>query len=470
MRVLSTLGPVALIAVTLAALPASAQVTLYGTLSNFDVVNDTGGEVHGFEIEFHGVSSITSYYNYNRYGPPLVTPLPGGGGVYVRWMSHYDAINGIWVTGTPQAIKPTVMTGHQCIIGTAGYATSGCEHFGISVNGNASQTVYRWLVADPANPGKLIAGNARVAIPAPTWVVQPPARPADPFVVVANIDPPIPPAPAKRFGAAQWMKTYKTEHARQVNLDELVADNPVVPQDAAHLETEWELLQQDVLDVGGNGKRKQKRGALGGGNHAVVRRFELYKFAGTYDPVTNQAMCLDGLCNAPDPSEVGDFIGAQNAAADLNGPDFYPVKVSVVGDGQVSDSTSVIRCPSACSTSVKAGSPVTLSAKGNKGVFSGWLGACAGNSLTCTFGVNSDTTVTATFKTPYKMVMKTNGSGTVSSDPSGSTFLEGTVVTVSAAPSPGSVWNGWTGAGCSGLSLSCTLTITAETTVTGNFR
>lgn len=453
-----------------AAVPAAAQVTLYGTLSNFDVVNDTGGEVHGFEIEFHGASGINSYYNWNRYGAPQVVPFPGGGGVWARWMSPYDPATGRWLTGTPQAIKPTVMTGHQCIIGTVGYDTSGCEHFGIAVLGNATKTVYRWLVADPANPGKLIAGNTQVAIPAPVWSVQQPVRPADPVVVQADVDPPVPPAPAKRYGEAQWMKTYKTENVRMVNLDEIVADNPVVPEDPAELETAWDLLQADAQDAGGNGRRKQKRGALGGGNHAVVRRFELYKFTGAYDPVTGQAICLDGLCNAPDASEVGDFIGAQNAAANLNAPDFYPVTVTVQGDGQVQDSTSVIRCPGACSTSVKAGSSVTLTAKNGKGIFSGWSGACAGNSATCTFQVNSAAPVTAVFKNQYKLVMKANGTGTVSSNPSVPAFLEGTTVTVTAVPGAGSTWKGWTGGGCSGLSLSCSVLITADTTVTANFR
>ncbi|MFN7939419.1 MAG: hypothetical protein U0R19_39195 [Bryobacteraceae bacterium] len=460
----------AAIALAVAALPAAGQVTLYGTLSNFDVVNDTGGEVHGFEIEFHGVSNIYSYYNYNRYGAPQVVPFPGGGGVYVRWMSPYDPASATWVTGTPLAIKPTVMTGHQCVIGTPGYSTSGCEHFGISVTGNATKTVYRWLVADPANPGKLIGGNTQVAIPAPVWSVVPPARPADPVVVQADVDPPVPPVPAKRFGEAQWMKTYKTENRRQVNLDELIGGNPVVPEDPAEIETQWDLLQNDAQDVGGNGKRKRKRGALGGGNHAVVRRFELYKYTGAYDPATNQAMCLDLTCTAPAASEVGDFIGAQNAAANLNGPDFYPVTVTVAGDGQVQDSTSVIRCPGACTLSVKAGDPVTLTAKGGKGVFAGWSGSCAGNSPTCTFNVNSDAPVTATFLTPYKLVLKTNGTGTVSSNPGGGSFVEGTPVTVTAVPGAGATWKGWTGGGCSGLSLECTVTIRADTTVTANFR
>lgn len=458
----------ALAAVAVVALPAAAQVTLYGALSNFDVVNDTGTDVRGFEIEFHGASNIYSYYNWNRYGAPTVTPFPDNSGVYVRWMSPYDPATGAWLTGTPQAVHPTVMTGHQCIIGTLGYDTSGCEHFGISVVGNATSTIYRWLVADPANPGQLISSNSQVAIPAPVWTIQPPAKPADPVVIVAAVDPPLPPAPAKTFGEAQWMKTYKTENVRQVGLDELVADNVVVPQDAAELETAWDLMQTNLNDLGG--RRRQKRGSLGGGNHAVVRRFELYKFTGAYDPITNQAICLDGTCTAPADTEVGDFIGAQNAAADLNAPDFYPVTVTIAGDGQVQNSTSTIKCPGTCSTLVAPGTAVTLTAKGAKGIFTGWSGACAGVSLTCTINVNSEAPVTATFKTPYKLVVRTNGTGTVSSNPSASSYLEGTTVTVTAVPGAGATWKGWTGGGCSGLSLSCSVTIAADTTVTANFR
>lgn len=447
---------------------ASAQVTLYGSLSNFDVVNDTGQDVHGMEIEFHGASNIYSYYNWNRYGAPTVVPFPDNSGVWVRWMSAYNTATGTWVTGTPQAVHPTAMTGHQCIQGTLGYETSGCEHFGISVLGNATQTIYRWLIADPANPGQLIPMAGRVSIPAPVWSVEPPAQPADPFVVVAVVDPPQPPEPAKRFGEAQWMKTYKTENQRQVLLDELVADNAVVPEDEAHVETAWELLQSDIADPGG--KQKRHRGRLGNGNRAVVRRFELYKFAGNYDPVTNQAICLDGTCTAPADSELGDFIGAQNAAGNLNVPDFYPLTITVKGDGQVTDANRLIKCSGTCSTSVKTGDTVMLTAKGAKGVFSGWSGACNGVSPTCSVTVSSDSPVTATFKTPYKLVIKTVGTGTVSASPSASSYLEGSSVTVTAVPGAGATWKGWTGAGCSGLSLSCTVVINADTTVTATFK
>ncbi|BDC49298.1 hypothetical protein F183_A16140 [Bryobacterales bacterium F-183] len=441
------------------------SVTLYGALSNFDVVNDTDQDVHGFEIEFHGVTGITSYYNWNRYGPPTVVPMPNGGGVYVRWMSPYDKAAGRFITGTPRAIRPTVMTGHQCIIGTMGYDTSGCEHFGLTTVGNPTKIVYRWMVADAAVPGQLVTWGSQVAIPAPLWSVQPPARPGEPANVVADVDPPIPPKPAKLFGEAQWMKTYKTENERHVGLDELVADNPVVPEDEAHLETQWDLIQSEL---GSNSKRKQKRGGLGNGKRAVVRRFELYKYAGVVDPVTGEARCADGLCNAPAEGEVGDFIGAQNAAANLNVPAQYAVTVNVTGDGDVSNGDRTIRCPGACSISVLPHTQVTLTAKEGRGTFGGWTGACAGKSLTCTFTVDSEAVVNAVFVPSFRLTTRITGLGTVASNPAGTSFLQGTAVTLTAAAAAGNTFTGWSG-GCTGTALTCVVTVNADTTVNATF-
>ena len=116
-------------------------------------------------------------------------------------------------------------------------------------------------------------------------------------------------------------------------------------------------------------------------------------------------------------------------------------------------------------------------------VLAGWGTACAGTGATCTVVVNADTTVNVTFTsivapppppppttTSYKLVLKTNGKGTVSSNPSGSSFPQGSVVTVTAVPDPTATWTGWTGGGCSGLALTCSVTINADTTVQANFR
>src|ERR1043166_4474205 len=56
--------------------PTSARAsTAYGSLNNFDCVNDTGQEAHGFEIELDDVHStdITYTYDYNHYGIPKIT-------------------------------------------------------------------------------------------------------------------------------------------------------------------------------------------------------------------------------------------------------------------------------------------------------------------------------------------------------------------------------------------------------------
>lgn len=114
---------------------------------------------------------------YERYGDPVVVDFPGG--VYVRYQSPYDAANQVFTRATPLA--PAVITptdGHACWTGGSGdYLSSGCEHFGLGLNGNPTNTVYRWLVADPATPGALQPAGTKVSIPAPLWNVAPPAAP-----------------------------------------------------------------------------------------------------------------------------------------------------------------------------------------------------------------------------------------------------------------------------------------------------
>src|ERR1041385_3348682 len=65
------LGALLLLSVT----PAAHASIAYGSLNNFDCVNDTGVEAHGFEIELDDVHStdITYTYDYNHYGVPGIT-------------------------------------------------------------------------------------------------------------------------------------------------------------------------------------------------------------------------------------------------------------------------------------------------------------------------------------------------------------------------------------------------------------
>src|SRR5437762_12436219 len=88
---------VLVLALLASALVAQAQApAMVGTLGNFDVLNNTGEETHGFEIQLEGVSKADIYRifgnwggtNVIRYGAGTATDYPGG--VYIRWMSPYD--------------------------------------------------------------------------------------------------------------------------------------------------------------------------------------------------------------------------------------------------------------------------------------------------------------------------------------------------------------------------------------------
>ena len=380
-----------------------------GSLSNFDVLNNTGEPAHGFEIQMEGIQAadltrIFGYWpalggNVIRYGAGTAINTPTG--VIVRWASPWDAASQTFTQATPVPVNRTTVPGESCwTVGMgAAYPSAGCEHFGISSLRNPTRTAYRWLIADPANPGTLVASPAPVSLPAPVWTITPPAQPALPPVIVAQIDlpaPPVPPPPAQ-FGDAQWVKVYKTENARQVDLNELVGDNhAVVPEDAAHLEVGWSLMQADPV-AGRQRRRGQQvnRGNLGNGNLAVVRRYEHYKYAGAYDPATHEALCADPTCAAPGPGEVGDAIGAQNVAANLAA---NTLAVTVTGKGAVSSSDGVLKCPNACYGTYAAGTSVTLTAKpGSGAAFARWSGVCAGAAPTCTLPVNGATAVEATF-------------------------------------------------------------------------
>jgi hypothetical protein len=477
----------------LAPVAARAQsVAIVGSLANFDVLNNTGQDAHGFEIQIEGIQSADIYRifgywpvyggNVIRYGAGTAIDYPGG--VYVRWTSPWDPATQTFTQATPVPTSLTMVPGESCwTVGMgANYWSAGCEHFGISATKNpTAPPIYRWLVADPQNPGSLTYG-ASVSIPAPTWTVTPPAVVGNPPVVVAEIAAPPAPEPVL-FGDAQWVKVYKTEIGREVQLEELVGDNPnVVPEDAAHLEVSWNLIQQDP-QVGGNQKRKGRQvnqGGLGDGSHAVVRRYEYYQYAGVYDPITHEALCGgDGSCNAPLDGELGDAIGAQNAAANVNAPS---LTVARTGNGGVSSSDKVISCGNKCFAYYDLDTPVTLTATpGSGSVFAGWSGACSGAQAGCMVSVSDAITANATFLPQFTLSIGRGGSGTVTGVPAGNDraincgsscsakFTQGATVTLSATPAVGLHFVSWTGA-CSGTTPTCMVTIAKDTTVQANFK
>jgi hypothetical protein len=59
-------------------------------LGNFDVVNNSGEDAHGFEIQFEGINpnDVWAGWSYERYGAPDVVQTATG--VTVRYTAPYD--------------------------------------------------------------------------------------------------------------------------------------------------------------------------------------------------------------------------------------------------------------------------------------------------------------------------------------------------------------------------------------------
>ncbi|HEX4423434.1 MAG TPA: hypothetical protein VH165_36245 [Kofleriaceae bacterium] len=152
------------------------------------------------------------------------------------------------------------------------------------------------------------------------------------------------------------------------------------------------------------------------------------------------------------------------------------------GSGTVMSTPGGISCGATCSEAVVLGAVVMLSAVPMaNSTFTGWSGGGCSGTGTCVVTANVATQVTAKFTLKQFTLTVTNtgsggGSGKVTSSPAGiscgatcsHTYNAGTVITLTASPTPGSKFTGWTGGGCSGTGT-CKVTINAATAVTAKF-
>ena len=166
---------------------------------------------------------------------------------------------------------------------------------------------------------------------------------------------PVPYNPNAEFGVAVWAKVFETESQDKADLDHLVADDPAVPGNLGGVqppntitETEWQILQTDKMHPSANELKFERQ--MGMDNQSVTRRYEFYKYFGPYEINTSDGPCTgtnEALCAAADPNNipfgvgaavtydefgnvvnidctttaiVGDYIGAQNAAANVATP------------------------------------------------------------------------------------------------------------------------------------------------------
>jgi lysyl endopeptidase len=158
----------------------------------------------------------------------------------------------------------------------------------------------------------------------------------------------------------------------------------------------------------------------------------------------------------------------EDYTADIGGgtpPVQYTLTTNTVGQGSIT-----LNPPGG---TYDEGTVVTLTAVPASGwQFDGWSGDLTGTTNPTTITMNSNKTVTATFSevtvTQYTLTVNTVGQGTVTLNPPGGTYNEGTVVTLTATPSSGWQFDNWSG-DLSGTQNPITITMNDDKTVTANF-
>ncbi|MBN8494571.1 MAG: PEP-CTERM sorting domain-containing protein [Burkholderiales bacterium] len=288
------LNPLAAAAVAALLLPlAPAGAATFGSLANFDVVNDTGHTAYGFEIEiedslYDHAGTISSVFGYDRvfsfisndpgavvrYGKPTIEYIAGFG-ARITYGGSFGA------NFTPSA--PFATGGESCWPGAnTNWRATSCDHFGVSTYGSPAKTTYRWLLDDGS--GSLV--KQVVGVPAVNIVYTPPAAP--------NLPPPAPPViqlQAQDLGQgadnvqhnqnnAFWVKIIKTELSDNVHLNDLLGGNhpgarPEIAGLDGETEIEWQPLQLGMVD--------EVTKSLDSPKPSVVYKFQFFDYLGRFD-------------------------------------------------------------------------------------------------------------------------------------------------------------------------------------------
>lgn len=271
----------------------TASASTFGSLANFDVVNDTGDKAYGFEIEiedalYDHAGTISSVFGYDRVFS-FLSPDPGAvvrfGKPSIQYISGFGArITYGGVIGsvfTPSA--PFITGGESCWPGAnPDWKATSCDHYGVSTFGSPAKTSYSWLV--DAGAGTL--SKQVVGVPAINIAYTPP---------VANQPPPAPPViqlQAQDLGRgddlvaqnkhnAFWVKIIKTELEQNVVLNDLLggkhpgARQEIVGLDKAEIEVEWQPLQLGRVD--------EVSKSLDSPKPSVVYKFQFFNYLGAFD-------------------------------------------------------------------------------------------------------------------------------------------------------------------------------------------
>ncbi len=119
-----------------------------------------------------------------------------------------------------------------------------------------------------------------------------------------------------------------------------------------------------------------------------------------------------------------------------------------------------------------AGDDANIEAVANANfIFREWTGDAAGANAATTVTMNAPKSVTAHFDPLYTLTTDVSpaGGGTVAKDPDDAQYRSGTVVALTATPNAGYRFNNWTGGVADPNSITTTVTMDADKTVTANF-
>ncbi|MBS1708731.1 MAG: PEP-CTERM sorting domain-containing protein [Armatimonadetes bacterium] len=300
------------IAVSLATLCFASlghSTDIQGTMSNFDVFNETNENVYGAEIDLEGLHPYEVMKTYPaHFNSYTATEYTKGAvyGTHLTFFGYNFDPSGYMIPRVGQSTN-----GHFAV------NLPGCEHFGFSVQVQPTTTRFFWL-----NANQMPIGTKPLSIPNPTWTYVPPVGGVQ-AVMQAVVVPPPPEDFEPMLPDSIWMKLYVTELERPVDLMELISGpGSIVPQDKP--EVEWSLLEGGVPEL--------DELSIADATQAVVRRYEYFKYTGAYDPTEHSPLSTWDHVSPPPDAELGEFISANMVAANL-APVPEPTSLIVIGAG-----------------------------------------------------------------------------------------------------------------------------------------
>jgi hypothetical protein len=174
-------------------------------------------------------------------------------------------------------------------------------------------------------------------------------------------------------------------------------------------------------------------------------------------------------------NQMGSSSYSNEQCATTSGATSYTLTVTKLGTGGGTVTAAGINCGSDCSELYTSPSPVTLTATPSSGSsFAGWSGMGCGTGA---FTISGNMTCTATFNVnSFTLTVAKSGTGSGVVTAKGiycgtdcnEVYTSPSQVTLTATPSSGSSFAGWSGSVCQGTA-GCTVTISSNTAVTATF-